>query len=81
MAEFIAGIQSHQLIFSDRWEVTNQFVGRYEFNMVILKSLTISCNGGDDDANRVGRIKAIVLLHAMMASAECRFVIHLLLPR
>ena len=80
VAEFIAGILSQQLIFSDCWEVTNQFVGRYEFNVAILKLLMISCNEDDDDVNRVGRIKAIVLLHAMMASAECRLVIHLLLP-
>ena len=67
-------------MFSDCWEVMNQFVGREEFNMVILKSLTISCNEDNDDVNMVGRIKAIVLFHAMMASAECRLVIHLLLP-
>ena len=42
--------------------------------MAILKSLTISCNEDDDDVNRVGRIRAIVLLHAMMASAEYRLV-------
>ena len=67
-------------MFSDRWEVMTQFVGREEFNMAILESLTISCNEDDDDVNRVGRINAIVLFHAMMASAECRLVIHLLLP-
>ena len=48
--------------------------------MAILESLTISCDEDDNDVNRVGRIKAIVLLHAIMASAECRLVIHLLLP-
>ena len=61
MTEFIAGILSHQLIFSNSWEVMNQFVGRYKFNVAILESLTISCNEDDNDVNRVGRIKAIVL--------------------